>query len=63
MFTGALAVYEDRRDANNTVVNSDFDSLLAHLYDMVEAALRAGVGIGAQKSEVADAPEPEVGGG
>ncbi|WP_230928399.1 TetR/AcrR family transcriptional regulator [Dietzia aurantiaca] len=63
MFTGSLAVYEDRRDANNTVVNSHFDSVLAHLYDMVEAALRAGVGMGEPRSEVADTPEPEVGGG
>ncbi|MDV8001392.1 TetR/AcrR family transcriptional regulator [Rhodococcus sp. IEGM 1408] len=44
MFTGALAVYEDRRDAGNTVVNSEFEDVVAHLYDMVEAALRAGVG-------------------
>ena len=43
MFTGALAVYEDRRDASNTVVNSDFEDVVAHLYDMIEAALRAGV--------------------
>ncbi len=44
MFTGALAVYEDRRDARNTVVNSEFEKVVAHLYDMVEAALRAGIG-------------------
>jgi AcrR family transcriptional regulator len=44
MFTGALAVYEDRRDARNAVVNTDFDKVVAHLYDMVEAALRADVG-------------------
>lgn len=60
MFTGALAVYEDRRDARNTVVNADFGKVVAHLYDMVEAALRAGVGPG--ESHVADAPEAEVGG-
>ncbi|WP_440220079.1 TetR/AcrR family transcriptional regulator [Dietzia sp. MNB45] len=60
MFTGALAVYEDRRDARNAVVNADFDKVVAHLYDMVEAALRAGVGPG--ESHVADAPEAEVGG-
>ncbi|MFI8590804.1 MULTISPECIES: TetR/AcrR family transcriptional regulator [Dietzia] len=59
MFTGALAVYEDRRDARNAVVNADFDKVVAHLYDMVEAALRAGVGPG--ESHVADAPEAEVG--
>ncbi|MVZ89897.1 TetR family transcriptional regulator [Microbacter sp. ANSKLAB05] len=59
MFTGTLAVYEDRRDARNTVVNADFDKVVAHLYDMVEAALRAGVGPG--ESHVADAPEAEVG--
>lgn len=59
MFTGALAVYEDRRDARNTVVNTDFDKVVAHLYDMVEAALRAGVGPG--ESHIADAPEAEVG--
>lgn len=58
MFTGALAVYEDRRDARNTVVNSRFEDVVAHLYDMIEAALRAGVG-----SRVAGAPEAEVGGG
>ena len=44
MFTGALAVYEDRRDAHNTVVNTNFENVVAHLYDMCEAALRAGVG-------------------
>ncbi|WP_314035537.1 TetR family transcriptional regulator [Dietzia sp. CH92] len=44
MFTGALAVYEDRRDARSTVVNSEFDKVVAHLYDMIEAALRAGQG-------------------
>lgn len=44
MFTGALAVYEDRRDAQNTVVNSRFEDVVAHLYDMIEAALRAGIG-------------------
>lgn len=44
MFTGALAVYEDRRDARNTVVNTEFEDVVAHLYDMTEAALRAGVG-------------------
>ncbi|MFI8694303.1 TetR/AcrR family transcriptional regulator [Dietzia maris] len=59
MFTGALAVYEDRRDVHNTVVNTEFDTVVAHLYDMVEAALRAGVGPG--ESHVADAPEAEVG--
>ncbi len=42
MFTGALAVYEDRRDAHNTVVNADFESVVAHLYAMTEASLRAG---------------------
>lgn len=46
MFTGALAVYEDRRDASNTVVNSRFEDVVAHLYDMVEAALRAGISDG-----------------
>ncbi|MFN3601470.1 MAG: TetR/AcrR family transcriptional regulator [Dietzia sp.] len=44
MFTGALAVYEDRRDARNTVVNTRFEDVVAHLFDMTEAALRAGVG-------------------
>ena len=44
MFTGALAVYEDRRDVHNTVVNTEFETVVAHLYDMTEAALRAGVG-------------------
>ena len=43
MFTGALAVFEDRRDVRNTVVNADFENVVAHLYDMVEAALRAGI--------------------
>lgn len=42
MFTGALAVYEDRRDADNTVVNSDFETVVAHLYAMTVASLRAG---------------------
>lgn len=46
MFTGALAVYEDRRDVRSTVVNSDFEKVVAHLYDMVEAGLRAGIGPG-----------------
>ena len=72
MFTGSLAVYEDRRDANNTVVNTQFEKVLAHLFDMIEAALRAGVDTGAAPSEVADAAapsevadaaEPEVAGG
>lgn len=40
MFTGALAVYEDRRDAGNAVVNADFEQVVAHLYVMIEAALR-----------------------
>lgn len=44
MFTGALAVYEDRRDARNTVVNARFEDVVAHLYDMIEAALCAGAG-------------------
>lgn len=44
MFTGSLAVYEDRRDVRNTVVNSRFEDVVAHLYDMIEAALRAGIG-------------------
>lgn len=44
MFTGALAVYEDRRDVHSTVVNTEFETVVAHLYDMTEAALRAGVG-------------------
>ncbi|MGN7155112.1 TetR/AcrR family transcriptional regulator [Dietzia cercidiphylli] len=44
MFTGALAVYEDRRDARNSVVNHRFEVVVAHLYDMIEAALRADVG-------------------
>ena len=44
MFIGALAVHEDRRDAENTVLNTDFEKVVAHLYDMVEAALGAGVG-------------------
>ena len=73
MFTGALAVYEERRDINNTVVNSRFEDVVAHLYDMTEAALRAGIGYrdpagrasGAPTvsdvSDVADAPEAEVG--
>lgn len=47
MFTGALAVYEDRRDARNTVVNARFEDVVAHLYDMIEAALCAGAGSGA----------------
>ena len=41
MFTGALAVYEDRRDVGNPVVNTQFENVVAHLYDMTEAALRA----------------------
>ncbi|GLB63563.1 hypothetical protein NCCP2495_14420 [Dietzia sp. NCCP-2495] len=60
MFTGSLAVYEDRRDANNTVVNTQFEKVVAHLFDMIEAALRAGMGTGAAPSEIADAAEPEV---
>lgn len=48
MFTGALAVYEDRRDASSTVVNTDFEKVVAHLYDMIEAALRAGQGASGQ---------------
>lgn len=65
MFTGSLAVYEDRRDTNNTVVNTRFESVVAHLYDMVEAALRAGIssGTGTRQSEVTDTPESKVGGG
>ena len=63
MFTGSLAVYEERRDVNNTVVNTHFETVVAHLYDMVEAALRAGVGTGALSSEITDTPETEVGGG
>lgn len=42
MFTGALAVYEDRRDAGTTVLNTDFETVVAHLYAMIEASLRAG---------------------
>lgn len=42
MFTGALAVYEDRRDAGSTVLNTDFEKVVAHLYAMIEASLRAG---------------------
>ena len=65
MFTGALAVYEDRRDARSSVVNTRFEDVVAHLYDMVEAALRAGMSVGgpaAAGSHVADAPEAEIGG-
>lgn len=66
MFTGALAVYEDRRDAGNTVVNSEFEDVVAHLYDMTEAGLRAGIGprggSDEQSSHVAHTPESEVGG-
>jgi AcrR family transcriptional regulator len=66
MFTGALAVYEDRRDARNTVVNTRFEDVVAHLYDMTEAALRAGVGprerLDSPSSPVADAPGSEVDG-
>lgn len=62
MFTGSLAVFEERRDANNTVVNTQFEKVLDHLYDMVEASLRAGVGTGATDLVISDAPEPEVGG-
>lgn len=62
MFTGSLAVYEERRDANNTVVNTQFEKVLDHLYDMVEAALRAGIGTGATELVISDAPESEVGG-
>lgn len=62
MFTGSLAVYEDRRDAHNTVVNTRFESVVSHLYDMVEAALRAGISTGTRPSEVAGTPESEVGG-
>lgn len=47
MVTGALAVYEDRRDAGNEAINSDVEAVVAHLYAMAEAALRAGTGIGA----------------
>ena len=57
MFTGALAVYEDRRDASNTVVNSRFEDVVAHLYDMIEASLLAEVSVGEQAlsaAEVAD---------
>lgn len=61
MFTGALAVYEDRRDVHNTVVNTEFETVVAHLYDMTEAALRADVGSGA-RYHLAAAPESEVGG-
>lgn len=65
MFTGALAVYEDRRDARNTVVNTRFEDVVAHLFDMTEAALRAGVGTrdvpATPSSHVADTPESEVG--
>lgn len=67
MFTGALAVHEDRRDMQNHVVNTGFEDVVAHLYDMTEAALRAGVGAGDQPphspagepptSGVADTPE------
>lgn len=66
MFTGALAVYEDRRDASSAVVNFRFEDVVAHLYDMSEAALRAGVGprdsAGQRYSHVGDTPESEVGG-
>ena len=41
MVTGALAVYEDRRDARNTVVNTRFEDVVSHLYDMAVAALLA----------------------
>ncbi len=65
MFTGALAVYEDRRDASSAVVNFRFEKVVAHLYDMTEAALRAGVGPGPRTGRpslpVRDAPESEVG--
>lgn len=65
MFTGSLAVYEDRRDASNTVVNSRFEDVVAHLYDMVEAALLAGVSASEQSrfaASIADASAAEASG-
>lgn len=79
MFTGSLAVWEDRRGAHSTVLNTSFEDVVAHLYDMVEAALRADVvarppaepvsgdgatpSAGQARSDVADAPEADISGG
>lgn len=61
MFTGSLAVYEDRRDANNKVVNTEFEAVVSHLYDMVAASFRAGIGTGAPTAEGEVTAESEGG--
>lgn len=41
MFIGALAVHEDRENSDDSIQLADFEQTVAHLYDMVLAALLA----------------------